>query len=67
MRGTGILEAENVDVLCSEEGEDGCELVLGVYDEAAGVEGGEGEVAFGAVVGDVEEVGRICFDIVIHH
>ena len=53
MRGTGILEAEDVDVLCSEEGEDGCELVLGVYDEAAGVEGGEGEVAFGAVVGNV--------------
>ena len=45
MRGTCILEAENVYVMSSEEGKDGCELVFGVNDKAAGVEGGKGKVA----------------------
>ena len=67
MGSAGVLEAEDVDVLGSEEGKDGSELVFGFDDEAAGVESGNGEVAFGAVVGNVEEVGRISFDIGIHH
>ena len=45
MRGTCVLKAEDVNILCSEEGQDGCELVFGVNDKAAGVEGGKGEVA----------------------
>jgi hypothetical protein len=67
MGGAGVLQAYDVYVLCGEEAEDGSQFVFGFDYEAAGVESGNGEVAPGAMEGDVKEVCGVSFDVFIHH